>query len=110
MTTLSEIVEPFYQQSVSTLGRSHILLDIDIPDPYLKVNNATVIKKWLQTYFKEAESRMKRTKISLAVKNDELIIKDEGLLLNRAHCQELSSDIVKVSSRVGFGTTTRIKI
>lgn len=83
--------------------------DLDFPDPTIRVERPSLVRKPLGEQLPLAIKRASR-RVSLAVTRDAVVIRDDGVALSPAAVKELvSSENVTAKSRVGFGTEIKIK-
>ena len=84
--------------------------DIDFPDPTLRVERPSMVRKPLFEQLPLAIERAQR-RVSLAVTRTGVVIRDDGVALSPATVRELVGELENVTakSRVGFGTEIRIK-
>lgn len=109
MKRASEIVGNIYQKYAPKVKAIGITLDVDFPDTTFVVEDSERIEKDLEKSVKSAISRTKSGQIKITVKNGKFTISDTGLTLSKSACDALTTEHIKVKSRVGFGTTVTIK-
>ncbi len=94
-----------YLPAVKKLGGA---FDIDFPDTTLILNEEARTKKSLEIAIKNAIKRNHGDKITITVRPGKITVSDQGEILSKKECELLSSEFVKVKSRIGFGTTVTI--
>lgn len=109
MERVSEIVTKIYQKYLPIVKKLDVSLDIDFPDTTLMTSEKSHIEKELDKSLKNAVSRAHGGHIAISVRPGKIIVTDDGTTLSKAACELLSTEHVKVKSRVGFGTTVTIK-
>jgi len=108
MYRISAIIEDAFREYLPLAEKRRVGFDIDFPDPTLRVERPSVVRKPLFEQLPLAIKRANR-RVSLAVTRTGVLIRDDGVALSPASAKELSSDEnVTVKSRVGFGTEVRI--
>ena len=108
MERISEVITKTYQKYSPILRKLNISLDIDFPDTTLTIENKSRVEQSLDKSMRSAIKRSKNGRITIAVKSGKIILSDDGTILSKDACDLLSSEHVKVKSRVGFGTTVII--
>ena len=86
-----------------------ITLDIDFPDTTITFHEHERIAKNLDKTVRSAVKRSKNGRISISIRPGQITVNDNGTVLSKTTCDLLSSEHVKVKSRVGFGTSVVIK-
>ncbi len=109
MKRASEIVGNIYQKYLPKVKAVGITLDVDFPDTTLIIEDSERLEKDLEKSVKSAIARTKSGQIKIAIKNGKFTVSDTGLTLSKSTCDALSTEHIKVKSRVGFGTTITIK-
>lgn len=109
MERIADTINKIYQKYLPIVKRLGVSLDIDFPDTTLTIGEKSRIEKELDKSVKNAVSRARGGRITIAVRPSKIVVTDDGTTLSKAACELLSSDHVKVKSRVGFGTTVTIK-
>ena len=110
MYRISAIIEEAFSEFLPLAEKRGVGFDIDFPDPTLRVERPSLVRKPLSEQLPLAVKRASK-KVSLTVTRTGVIIRDDGVALSPAETRELVSDFENVSakSRVGFGTEIRIK-
>ena len=108
---VTEIISEAYQKYLPIVKKLGLTLDIDFPDTTLTIHEHERVRKDLDKTLRSAVKRStpKNGRISITVRPGEIIITDNGTILSKTTCDLLSSEHVKVTSRVGFGTKAVIK-
>ena len=89
--------------------RVGVTLDVDFPDTTITIREKERIERDLDKSMQSAVKRAKNNgRIILSVRPDKIVIKDNGMILSKTACDLLSTEHIKVESRVGFGTTCTI--
>lgn len=109
MKRASEIVSNIYKKYLPKVKAVGVTLDVDFPDTTLFIEDSERLEKDLDKSVKSAISRTKSGQIKITVKNGKFTVSDTGLTLSKSACDLLTTEHVKVKSRVGFGTTVTIK-
>ncbi len=109
MKRASEIVSAIYQKYLPKVKAVGITLDVDFPDTTLFVEDGERIEKDLEKSIKSAIARTKSGQIKITMKKGKFTISDTGHTLSKSTCDALSTEHIKVKSRVGFGTTVTIQ-
>lgn len=110
MYRLSTIVSEVYNKLLPLAENSRIQLSLDFPDTTQEVSDPATVKSDLEQYLNSALSRTNGGKITLTVRKNQITITDTGTILSKPICAMMSSDRVKVKSRVGFGTNVIITL
>lgn len=109
MKRLSVIIGDLYNKHLKAAEQKGVQLDLDFADTTLEVEQSDDFHQTADKHLKSAISRAKtHDHIKLTIKSGYLEIHDSGTILSKTLCNTLSHGPVKVSSRVGFGTTVRI--
>ncbi len=109
MARLSEVVESIYKKYLPKVREVGIVFDVDFPDTTVEVEDTERVGNALDKSVRSAISRTKRGEIKISYKKGSLIVSDTGHILSKSTCNKLSTEHIKVKSRVGFGTTVTIK-
>ncbi len=109
MERISETINKVYQKYLPIVKKMGITLDIDFPDTTLTIREQARVEKDLDNTIKNAVDRAKHGRIIIAVRPGKIIVKDNGTILSKTTCELLSTEHIKVKSRVGFGTTVIIQ-
>ena len=109
MKRATEIINDIYQKYFPIVKKLGITLDIDFPDTTLTFREHERISKDLDKSVRSAVKRSKTGRISISVRPGQITVTDNGTILSKTTCDLLSSEHVKVKSRVGFGTSVVIK-
>ena len=110
MYRISAIIEDAFREYLPLAEKRRVGFDIDFPDPTLRVERPSLVRKPL---FEQLPLAIKRAskRVSLTVMRTGIVIRDDGVALSPAAVRELAGELenVTVKSRVGFGTEIRIK-
>lgn len=110
MSRLSSIIGELYNKYLPLVENTQVQLNLDFPNTTQEVDEPEIIKASLDAQLQSALSRTKKGKITIAVRDHAIIISDSDTVLSKPVCAMLSSDNTEVKSRVGFGTTIKIKL
>lgn len=110
MYRISAIIEEAFSQFLPLAEKRKVGFDLDFPDPTLRVERPSVVRKPLLEQLPLAIERASK-RVSLTVGRGCVVIRDDGVSLAPAAVRELAADYenVVVKSRVGFGTEVRIR-
>lgn len=91
--------------------KRNVKFNLDFPDSTRRVSRIFTIKKLLDKHLELAIKRAQK-EASLKVMSDCISIKDDGVALTPTKIEELTGEdeLVKIKSRVGFGTDVRIEL
>ncbi len=112
MERISEVVGNIYQKYLPIAKNFGITLDLDFPDITLTVREKAKLESDIDKNMRLAVNRSKNTKnarIIISVRPGKVTITDNGTTLSKDTAKLISSEHVKVKSRVGFGTTVTIE-
>lgn len=109
MERIADTINKIYLKYLPIVKKLGISLDIDFPDTTLTISEKTRVEKDLEKSLKSAVSRSRGGRITITVRPGKIIVADNGTTLSKTTCELLSSEHVKVKSRVGFGTTVTIQ-
>lgn len=109
MYRISAIIEEAFREFLPLAEKREVGFDLDFPDPTLRVERPSLVRKPLLALLPQAVERAER-KVSLAVTKTAVVICDDGVALSPSAVRELVSGFenVKAKSRVGFGTEVKI--
>ena len=110
MYRLSLIISEVYNKYLPLAEKGRVALNLDFSDTTKTVDDPEAIKADLEKHLGSALDRSISGEVSIAVESDAIIITDSGTTLSKSLCSLLSHGRVKVTSRVGFGTTVRISL
>lgn len=108
MQRLSTIINDIYNKFLPLAERTNVQLDLDFADPTQEVSDPEELKREVEFQLKAILDTADEGNISLAVKNDAIVITDSGTILSPTFAGLLTTERVSVKSRVGFGTTVTI--
>ena len=109
MERIAETINKIYQKYLPLVKKMGITLDIDFPDTTLTIRERARVERALDQSVKSAIDRTKHGRVSISVRPGKIIVSDNGTTLSKTACDLLSTEHVKVKSRVGFGTTVTIQ-
>ncbi len=109
MERISDTINKMYQKYLPIVKKMGITLDIDFPDTTLTIRERARVEKDLDKILKNAVDRTRHGRITIAVRPGKIIVSDNGTILSKTTCDLLSTEHIKVKSRVGFGTTVTIE-
>ena len=108
MYRISAIIEAAFSEFLLRAEKRGVGLDLDFPDPTMRVERPSLIRGPLNEQLALAVKRAEK-KVSLEVEKNVIIIRDDGVALTPQQTRELETfENVKARSRVGFGTEVRI--
>lgn len=110
MHRLSSIIGEIYNKYLPLFEGAKVQLNLDFPNTTQEVSDPEAIKASLDTQLQSALARTKKGNITIAVRNHAIIISDSDTVLSKPICTMLSNERTEVKSRVGFGTTIKIKL
>lgn len=110
MYRLSFVINEIYNKYLPLAEQAGITLNLDFPDTTQKVKEPSKIKADLDKHLDLATKRAIKGEISVNVHKDKIVLRDTGTVLSAPACAMLSGGRVKVTSRVGFGTTVTIEL
>lgn len=110
MYRLSFVIDEIYNKYLPLAEKAGISLNLDFPDPTIKIKEPSKIKAHLDKHVGAAFNRTIKSELSIHVARGKIIIKDDGTVLSKPMIALLSSDRVSVKSKVGFGTTVTINL
>lgn len=108
MERINETINKIYLKYSVVAKKNGTTLDIDFPDVTLTVDNKERIEKALEKAIKDAIKRSRGGKITIAVRKGKITVSDDGKTLNKIDQEKMSSEFVKIKSRIGFGTSVTI--
>lgn len=109
MERISDTITKVYQKYSPIVKKLDVSLDIDFPDTTIKIGEKARVEKELEKSLKNAVSRSRGGRIVVAVRPGKITVTDDGTTLSKAACELLTTEHVKVKSRVGFGTVVTIE-
>ena len=110
MERISETINKIYLKYLPIVKRVGVTLDVDFPDTTLTIREKERVERDLDKTMESAVKRAKNNgRIVIQVRKGKIIIKDNGTILSKTTCDLLSTEHVKVESRLGFGTTVTIQ-
>lgn len=109
MERIADTINNIYQKYLPIVKKLGVSLDIDFPDTTITIGNKTRIEKELDKSVKNAVARNCGGRIIISVRPGQITVTDDGTTLSKTACKLLSSEHVKVKSRVGFGTVVTIE-
>lgn len=112
MERVSDIITKIYQKYFPIVKKLGITLDVDFPDTTLTIREKARIEAHLDKSMRSAVSRSKNAqnpRITISVRPGKITVTDNGTIISKPTRDLLSSEHVKVKSRVGFGTTVTIE-
>lgn len=112
MERITDVVNKIYQKYLPIVKKLGVSLDIDFPDTTLTIGEKSKkerVEKALDKSIKNAVSRARGGRITISVRPGKIIVTDDGTTLSKTTCKLLTTEHVKVKSRVGFGTTVTIQ-
>lgn len=109
MERISTTINKIYQKYLPIAKRLGITLDIDFPDTTLTIRERERVERDLDKSMRSAVERTKNGRISIMIRPGQIIVSDNGTTLSKTTCELLTTDHVKVKSRVGFGTQVIIQ-
>lgn len=111
MVKLADVIEPIYREYTPVLQRAKITLDLDLENPTLELKHPATPEFELKKYLEfTASAGIKQGSIIISSHDDQLIVKDNSLVLSPEQRELFTSKDTSVKSRVGFGTTLSIKL
>lgn len=109
MYRISAIIEEAFSTFLPIAEKRRVGFDIDFPDPTLRVDRPSLVRKPLFEQLPLAINRAEK-RVSLSVTGTGVIIRDDGIALSPDASRRLAEqENVTVKSRVGFGTEVRIR-
>lgn len=110
MERISETINKIYLKYLPIVKRVGVTLDVDFPDTTLTIREKERVERDLDKTMESAVKRAKNNgRIIIQVRKGKIFIKDNGMILSKTTCDLLSTEHVKVESRLGFGTTVTIQ-
>lgn len=109
MERISDTITKVYQKYSPIVKKLGVSLDIDFPDTTIKIGEKARVEKELEKSLKNAVSRSRGGRIVVAVRPGKITVTDDGTTLSKSACELLTTEHVKVKSRVGFGTVVTIE-
>ena len=109
MYRLSLVINEIYNKYLPLAEKAGISLNLDFPDPTVKVKDPARIKKNLDKHIESAFGRTISGEISINVFRDKIVLKDTGTVLSKPLIKLLSGEKIEIKSKPGFGTTVTIK-
>lgn len=110
MYRLSIIIGEIYNKYLPLAEKNGVSLSLDYPDTTAEITNPEELKADLEKHLDSALSRSERGQITIAARRDYILISDTGTVLSQPVCKLLSNSRIEVKSRVGFGTTVKIRL
>lgn len=111
MERLTHIISQTYAKYTPRMQRKKVEFNLDLRDHGAIIDqNATELTKLLDKLVAESIKRNPRSKILISSAPHSIAIHDDGNALTKQVCAELSNDILRYKSRVGFGTTVTINL
>lgn len=109
MERISDVINNLYQKYLPIVKKFGITLDIDFPDTTLTIRERARVERDLDQSLRSAVDRSKNGRIAISIRPGKIVVADNGTILSKTTCELLSTEHVKVKSRVGFGTTVTIQ-
>lgn len=109
MYRLSVIINDLYLKYLPLAEKAGLTLNLDFADTTAKVKDAEKVRKEVEKSLQSAVKSSFKGEIKIAVGRGEISITDSGTVLSKPACALLSNERVTVKSKVGFGTTVKIK-
>ncbi|MBR3323318.1 hypothetical protein IKG16_00295 [Candidatus Saccharibacteria bacterium] len=112
----STVISKIYQKYAPKMAKIGVHLDIDIPDPTVKIAKPSQITKITEAYLDYCEKHPEKANITLVINRGKYYIKDDTRLVKtdeRAMFETLAltSHIeVNIRARLGFGTTISVPL
>lgn len=110
MHRLSSVIGEIYNKYLPLFENTQVQLNLDFPNTTQEVSDPEEVKANLDAQLQSALSRTKKGNITIAVRDHAIIISDSDTVLSKPVCALLSNAHTEVKSRVGFGTTIKIKL
>lgn len=110
MNQVALIVSEIYNKYLPEAKKYKVQLDLDLTDTASATDDTEQLAKDIEEHLQSALKRTREGEIKVAIKNGEIAISDTGTTLSRPVCQLLTRGRVQVKSRVGFGTTVKIRL
>ena len=115
MYRLSLVINEIYNKYLPEAIKAGVELNLDFPDPTLRVEAPSRVKKHLDEHVPKAilrvsnadvarGSRKRKGEVRISVSKIGVELRDTGTTLSPGVIKLLSSSRVEVKSRVGFGT------
>lgn len=109
MYRLSLIINDIYNKYLPLATKAGIQLNLDFPDTTTKVKDPKRVKDDLEKQVGSAVKRTIKGEVSIQVSEGKIVIRDTGTVLSEpAKALLETSEHIKVTSRVGFGTRVTI--
>ena len=109
MYRLSAIIEEVFKTYLPVAEKRKVALNLDFPDPTKRIDSPSKVKVPLETELEAAILRA-RKEVSLLVRKNYVMIKDDGEVLSSAQLEKITTlENVEAKTRVGFGTEVKIK-
>ena len=119
MYRLSLVINEIYNKYLPKAIKAGVTLNLDFPDPTIRVNSPSKVKKTLEEHVPKAILRVSsasavgarkkpKGEVMISVSKTGVEIRDTGTTLSPSAVKLLSSEHVDVKSRVGFGTRIMI--
>lgn len=110
------VISKIYQAYAVKLAKAGTRLDIDVPDPLLKIEKPSKITKITETYLDFCLKDPVKSNVSLAIFRGRYYIKDDTRLLkpeDRAILEAVATTAhldPSIRVRLGFGTTISLPL
>lgn len=115
MYRLSLVINDIYNKYLPEAIKAGVELNLDFPDPTIRVESPSKIKKQLEKHVPKAILRVsslapsgkmstKKGEVKISVSKLGVELRDTGTTLSPELIKLLSSKHVEIKSRVGFGT------
>lgn len=110
MYKISAIIEDAFRNALPLAEKLRIGLDIDFPDPTMRIERPSLLKNPLNEHLELAIRRAKK-RVSIVVSRVSVVIRDDGVALTPDMIREITdAENISIKSRVGFGTEVKIKL
>ena len=117
MYRLSLVINEIYNKYLPEAVKAGVTLNLDFPDPTIRVDSPSRVKKTLEEHVPKAilrvskanDSKPKKGEVKISVSKLGVEIRDTGTTLSSEAVKLLSGKHVEVKSRVGFGTRILIR-
>lgn len=110
MYRLSAVIEEMFSKYLPVAEKRGVRFNLDFPDSTRRIGRIFTVKKLLDEHLALAIKRAQH-EVSLKVLDEAISIRDDGVALSPAQIAEIQDDeLIKIKSRVGFGTDVRISI
>lgn len=110
MSRISLIITEVYKEYQNLASQHAIEFNLDLTDQTSETDQPDELKTLLTQQLEAAIARAPRAKITLTLKDHQIILADTGTILSKPICRALSQGRITVKSRVGFGTKVIINL